>query len=110
DTALLRGEAERCRRILTELANRPDAEEDSPYHRLPLSALLEAAAQPYTRPGIRLTIFPEGKSSEQPLVPRMPEMLHGLGVLLQNALQFAEPQVGVRLSWNDRQARIAILD
>src|SRR5690625_3203725 len=41
DAALLRGEAERCRRILTELANRPDAEEDTPYHHLPLAALIE---------------------------------------------------------------------
>ena len=107
---LLREEAERCRRILTELANRPAAEEDTPYHHLPLSALVEAAAHPYAGNGVSLQIEYQGAPNEQPLVPRMPEMLHGLGMLLQNALQFAQSRVEVELSWTDRQAHIVIRD
>lgn len=110
DTALLRSEAERCRQILGELANRPDEDEDTPYHRLPLSALIEAAAQPYLRPGISLQIHPEDGEGEQPLVPRLPELLQGLAMLLQNALQFAEREVTVHLAWNGHRAKVTIRD
>lgn len=110
DMALLRGEAERCRRILAELANRPDSEEDSPYHRLPLSALIEAAAQPYRCPGVKLDIRPQSELGGQPLVPRLPEVLQASGLLLQNALQFAERQVEVELSWSESTAWITIRD
>src|SRR5690606_798281 len=44
DIALLRGESDRCRAILAELATRPE-EDDTPYHRLPASTLVEAAAE-----------------------------------------------------------------
>ncbi|WP_366552990.1 ActS/PrrB/RegB family redox-sensitive histidine kinase [Aquibaculum sediminis] len=110
DTALLRSEAERCRRILAELANRPDEDEDTPYHRLPLSALVEAAAQPHAHPGIALRLQFEGPQEAQPNVPRLPELLHGLGTLLQNALQFARSEVTVEIAWNDVQAHITIRD
>lgn len=110
DVALLRGEAERCRRILAELANRPEGEEDSPYHQLPLSGLVEAAAQPHGQPGVALRIRLETAGSEQPVVPRAPELLHGLGTLLQNALQFAQREVEVGIAWDRGRARIAIRD
>lgn len=110
DAALLRGEAERCRRILAELASRPEAEEDTPYHRLPLSGLVEAAAQPHLQPGIALRVTLETETGEQPVVPRAPELLHGLGTLLQNALQFARREVEVGIAWDEARARIAIRD
>lgn len=110
DAALLRSEAERCRRILAELANRPDEDEDTPYHRLPLSALVEAAAQPHAHSGIALRFAFQGRQDEQPSVPRLPELLHGLGTLLQNALQFARSEVTVGIAWDDAHARISIRD
>lgn len=110
DMALLREEAERCRRILAELAARPDADEDTPYHRLPLSGLVEAAAQPHNHAGIALRIRLEGEQTEQPVVARSPELLHGLGTLLQNALQFAHTEVEVGIMWDEQHARLAIRD
>lgn len=116
DLTLLRTESDRCRQILAELANRPE-EEDSPYHRLPLSALIEAAAAPYAHEGKTLTIrlaAGEGDGTEteadQPVVPRSAEVLHGLRNLVQNALQFARQRVEVTLAWDDATVRIAIHD
>ena len=110
DIALLREEAERCRRILTELANRPVCRKIFGHIFISFSALVEAAAHPYAGNGVSLQIEYQGAPNEQPLVPRMPEMLHGLGMLLQNALQFAQSRVEVELSWTDRQAHIVIRD
>ena len=51
DAALLLSQSERCRKILAELAQQPEHDGGSPYTRLPISALVEAAgrAAPDTR-------------------------------------------------------------
>ncbi|WP_022728013.1 ActS/PrrB/RegB family redox-sensitive histidine kinase [Fodinicurvata sediminis] len=116
DVSLLRLESERCRRILSELASRPDEDEDTPYHRLPLTGLIEAAAAPFMRDDIDLQIHPEPavhadySPEQQPFLPRDPGLMHGLGTLLQNALQFARQQVTVTLDWDDAEIRIHIED
>ena len=46
DAALLLSQTERCRRILAELSQRPEEDGGSPYTRLPISALVEAAGAP----------------------------------------------------------------
>jgi two-component system sensor histidine kinase RegB len=112
DIALLRSESERCREILAALAQRPEDDRDSPYHRLPLSSLVEAAAAPYARQGVELTIEFEAPASSdaQPILPRRPEVLYGLGMLLQNALQFASARVTVTLAWDAERLRLRLRD
>ncbi|MGM0561708.1 MAG: ActS/PrrB/RegB family redox-sensitive histidine kinase [Pseudomonadota bacterium] len=116
DVSLLRLESERCRRILSELASRPDEDDDTPYHRLPLAGLIEAAAAPFMREDIDFRIHPEPAGhpdyspEQQPFLPRDPGLMHGLGTLLQNALQFARQQVTVTLDWDDSEIRIHIED
>lgn len=112
DARLLLSESERCRAILTELSTRPESGE--PLQRLPLAALVETAAAPYRTPRVRLTIdsAPEDghAGASQPQVAPRPELLHGLGNLLQNAIEFARAQVTVRIRWSDRRIHLAIRD
>ncbi len=116
DLALLRGETERCREILAELGARPDGgpdrREDTPFHRLPLAALVEAAAAPFEREGKTLEIrCADGlRASEQPTLVRRADLVHGLGSLLQNALQFARRVVTVELAWSDEEVTVTIRD
>jgi two-component system sensor histidine kinase RegB len=114
DVELLLSESERCRTILTELSTRPEAGE--PLQRMSLAALVEMAAAPYRANRIHLVIDsqPEagadGAGTPDPQAPHSPELLHGLGNLLQNALEFAGSEVRVIVRWNDRQVRLVISD
>jgi two-component system sensor histidine kinase RegB len=112
DLELLVEESERCRRLLAELSQRSDeadAEADDPFRRLPASSLVEIAAEPFQHEGARLEIQRQGSGAE-PQLPHDPALLHGLGTLLQNALQFAQSRVVVRISWDERELRLTIAD
>ncbi|MFC4352459.1 ActS/PrrB/RegB family redox-sensitive histidine kinase [Fodinicurvata halophila] len=116
DASLLRLESERCRRILSELASRPDEDENTPYHRLPLTGLIEAAAAPFLRDDLVFDVQlkpaenADFSPDQQPFLPRDPGLMHGLGTLLQNALQFARQRVTVALDWDESEIRIHIED
>ena len=111
DAELLLSESERCRTILAELSTRPEAGE--PLERMPLAALVETAAAPYQSDRIRLIVDsrPEaGADMADPQAPPSPELRHGLGNLLQNAIEFARTEVRVIVRWNDRHIRLVIRD
>ena len=111
DVALLVQESRRCRDILAELARRPEASGGDPYDLLTLQSLLEAAAERYRNETIELTIaaVPEDDSAP-PVIRRTPELLHGLGNLLQNALRFADKRVHVRAIWSRDDVAVTIVD
>jgi len=48
--------------------------------------------------------------SAEPLVMRSPELLHGLGNVIQNAVQFAAAHVSVDISWDEAEARVEVCD
>jgi two-component system sensor histidine kinase RegB len=111
DMNLLQQESERCRRILAELVAQPEAEGGTPFEVIPLETVIEAAAAPYRRDGIALEIAAGPRASgAMPLVRRRPELLHGLGNLIHNALEFAESRVVVRLDWDAETVTITIVD
>ena len=116
DAELLLTQSERCRKILTDLARQRDGEHGSPFARLPFSALVEAAGEPYLAPGISVHYeFGAGRDAEgrpivEPLVPRSPEIMHGLGNLIQNAIQFARNEVVVTTSWSEDMVAVDIVD
>jgi two-component system sensor histidine kinase RegB len=111
DIALLKSQSRRCREILAELSRKPEADGGPPFERLPLTALVEAAAAPHRTTPARLTITvqPAGGTAE-PMVRRSPEIIHGVGNLLQNALQFAERAVEVVAAWDDEAVELTIID
>ncbi|HTV44818.1 MAG TPA: ActS/PrrB/RegB family redox-sensitive histidine kinase [Stellaceae bacterium] len=111
DAALLLSQSERCRRILAELSHRPEQDGGPPYTRLPISALVEAAATPRQERGVRLIFATAGSpAQDEPLVRRSPEILHGLNNLIQNAVQFARREVSVTTFWDQTSVTVEISD
>jgi two-component system sensor histidine kinase RegB len=114
DVRLLGQEARRCRDILTSLAQKPTEDVSAMYLRVPLPALVESAGEPYRRADIALSFTAGPASSEAPatapLVMRSPELIQGLGNLLQNALQFARREVRVTTAWSRHEALVEIVD
>jgi two-component system sensor histidine kinase RegB len=114
DAALIKAESARCREILSTLSARarggpgevaPDALE-----RLTLTDLIEEAAAPHRLGHVDLDIAADTLDSAEPTLPRWPELLHGLGNFLQNAMQFARDRVEVTFSWDAAQVVIIIAD
>ena len=115
DAELLMSQSARCRDILAELGRAPGAEKRLPFTRLPLSALVEAAAEPHRNPAVELILdaapaeeAPE--DSPEPFVTGGPEILHGLGNLIQNAVQFSRKEVVVRQRWNFSEVTVEVMD
>jgi two-component system, sensor histidine kinase RegB len=111
DAQLLLSQSERCRQILAELAHHPDQEGATPYTRLPISALIEAAGALYRDPRVRLIFATTGEpSADEPLVRRSPEIMHGINNLIQNAVQFAQHEVSVTIHWDRTNVTVEIAD
>jgi two-component system sensor histidine kinase RegB len=111
DVALIQSQCDRCRGILAELGRNPQEAEDMPFDRLPLTQLIEAAAQPHRMPGIRLDIrTTEAPGVEPVILRRTPEIMHGLGNILQNAMQFATTAVRVIADTGVDKVAITISD
>ncbi len=105
DVALLIREVARCRDILAELATSPADAASGPLARPPLAATLETAAAPYLRPDVTLAI-----GGDDVAVPARPELAHGLGTLLQNAIQFARSRVDATVTAGPEGVEIVIAD
>jgi two-component system sensor histidine kinase RegB len=111
DVALIQSQCERCRSILAELARKPEDAEESPFNRLPLEQLIEAAAVAHRMPGIRLEITNIAAPGTDPvIIRRTPEIMHGLGNILQNAMQFATTAVNVVARSDARRITMTISD
>lgn len=118
DVQLLVEESERCRGLLAELAHRGvaggsegegAADGGDPFHSLPISALLAAAAEPFKREGVTLDLRAGGQGPE-PVLRRDPALLHGLGTLIQNALQFAASRVEIVVIWGQGRLDVTVGD
>lgn len=111
DARLLREQAERCRAILARLSN-PEEALLGATARLPLGAFLEDLVEPYRGEdlGISIVLTPDTQGDPEPQVWRAPELLHGLGNIIENAADFAKSQVRVQARWNASQLRISVAD
>lgn len=112
DVRLLVSQSRRCSEILAQLSHLPEeADPETPFERLPLSALVELAALPYEKDDIEVDFRQRAEDgSPEPVVPRTPELLHGLGTLIQNAVQFATTRVAVETGWDANETKVTILD
>ena len=116
DIALLRTQAERCQEILTTLT-RQSGEDDPMHANARLSVLLEEVVQPYRVLGPEISIKAEpargssGKATRrEPVSPRNPAVLFGLGNLVENAVDFAESHVQIDAVWDKNRIRLSIVD
>lgn len=121
DVDLLISQSERCREILADLAKQPEAASGDPFGSLPLSGLIEAAAEPHRDEAIALVIDcaaehderdldDESEPSPEPSVALSPEILHGLGNLIQNAVQHARQRAVVTVRWNAERISVVVSD
>lgn len=111
DVDLLLSQSERCREILAGLARTPEASGPEPFDQLPLRQLLETAAEPYQSEGIAMDFRTDPDSEgDEPVVARSPEILGGLGTLIQNAVQFAAGRVTVTSYWDGDAVRVTVHD
>jgi two-component system sensor histidine kinase RegB len=88
---------------------------------LTVRALVEAAAQGHKLPHVDLEIEerPDDAATGDPahrgmpavpMVRRSPEIIHGLGNILQNAMQFARRKVVVRAEWDRKRLSLTVSD
>ena len=130
DAEVLLHEIDRCKSILQRLQTTPDrvqTDPSDPFSFVPLTTLVEVAAQPFLQADKQFSILAdsllldedglEGEhlsleqlDFDQPKVPRSPALVYGLGNLLQNALQFAKTEVTVYARWDDKDMVITIHD
>lgn len=107
DMKLIRQEAERCRRILTQLSH-PEDSLFGATNRLPLGALLNEIAD--TQRGGDIAVEIKLAEGIEPKVWRVPELLHGLNNFVANAADFANSAVVLEAGWTDKELRLVIVD
>ena len=118
DIDLLISETARCRDIIAELSDRSgEDDEGSPFARLPISALVQASADRHLdeRVELYLDAAPADAADvsapvSEPVFVRRPEIVHGIGNLIQNAIQFAASRVDLRVRWNGSFITVEIVD
>ena len=107
DFRLLRSEADRCRGILARLAQ-PEESVLGQMERLSVGALLDDIAAPHR--GVDVGIVLDIQPGPPPKIWRVPEILHGLGNLIENAADFATSEVRLRARWDERVLTIEVID
>ena len=109
DVELLLSETARCRDILAELTHNP-AGDDAPYSRVPMGSVIESAAAAYCSETVIIVFeaspLPDWPNSPEPRISSAPELIHGIGNLVQNAVQFARQCVDIRTRWTDTLVKI----
>jgi two-component system, sensor histidine kinase RegB len=111
DIALLQSQSLRCRDILAELSRKPEAEGGEPFDRLTVAALIDAAGAPHRLGHIQFVLETDAVAGPAvPMIRRSPEIIHGLGNLIQNATQFARSRVTVRARWDLETLTITVTD
>ncbi|WP_246849469.1 sensor histidine kinase RegB [Rubellimicrobium arenae] len=106
DAELLRAQADRCRDILRAMGR--EGRRDPYLDRAPFEAVLREAAEPHLDRGKAVEILVA--AGRQPEIPRRPEIVHGLRNLVQNAVDFANSRVEIRLDWTRDRLVVRIRD
>lgn len=111
DVALLISQSDRCRDILAGLSQRPDMAGHRPLDRLKFSALVAQACEPYRENGVTIEyVIETGAEGGEPEAPETHEFAHGVGNIVQNAVQFARTRVELALHWNAETVRLTVRD
>ena len=115
DVDLLISQADRCRQILSRLADR-DSQSDEMFARLKLPVMLEEIVEPLRGPDVEIIVNTKPATGaddlllDAPVIPRNPAIKYGLANLLDNAVEFAASQVQVDLIWSESEIAVSISD
>jgi two-component system, sensor histidine kinase RegB len=84
------------------------------YVLVPLPALIEAAAQHYDRGTIAITYEsgPVGVDVpvQAPIQVRSPEIMQGIGNIVQNAISFARHEIRIATRWTAEWSEVEVID
>lgn len=111
DVTLIVEQSARCAEILRTLSARRDVG-DPIQTTVPLYALLEEVSADHKHRGKTIAIHADTEPSggDLPTVYRSPEILHGLGAMVENAVDFAKSAVTIHARTSARAAIIEIRD
>ena len=117
DIDLLTSQALRCREILHKLTQSPQ-EQDPLHATLSVGQLLDEAAEPYRTGKVEIVIDAapalmqtEGDTGgQEPVGERRPGVIHGLGNIIENAVDFARSRVEITARWSEREVSIVVTD
>jgi two-component system sensor histidine kinase RegB len=111
DLKLLLSQSDRCRDILARLTLSPENESGAPFHRMPLTTLIESAARPHHREGVLVEIGVDpAHTPRRPGSTHSLEIVHGIENLIENAVDFADSGVSVVVGWSESQVYVEIAD
>jgi two-component system sensor histidine kinase RegB len=108
DVRLLRAESQRCRDILAKLTELSGGGE--PFARLPISTLIEEVVAPHRDFGVDIHVALPPDRNQEPVGPRNPAILYGLGNLVENAVDFARERVEMAALWTGDDVAVIISD
>ncbi|MEP1767229.1 MAG: ActS/PrrB/RegB family redox-sensitive histidine kinase [Sulfitobacter sp.] len=110
DAELIVQQTDRCRDILRDMGRA--GKDDLQMRQTPLITLIESAAEPHMDRGksVFVSLANAVVSEIQPTVLRMPEIIHGLRNLIQNAVDFSQETVWISTRWDDETITVRIVD
>ena len=108
DILLIRSQADRCRDILHSMGRA--GKDDLMLKTAPIEAVVREAAEPHLDRTSTVTFRIAQDAGPQPVILRRAEIIHGLRNLIQNAVDFSQDQVTIRIDWTDTSATIEIAD
>ncbi len=109
DVQLLRSQSQRCRDILRRLSSL-SAEDEAHMRRLPLSSLIEEVLAPHRLPGINIRLVETSGRTGEPIGLRNAGIIHGLGNLIENAVDYAADEVVITVEHSPDWVSISIVD
>lgn len=113
DALLISEQTDRLRQILRDMGHR--GKDDLLLKHAPITAIVREAAEPHENRGKELVFLVNGKPESPleagtPIIPRHPEIIHGLRNLVQNAVDFSNAVVLIDVSWDETSVRIMVGD
>ncbi len=113
DAILISEQADRLRQILRDMGR--SGKDDLLLKHAPITAIVREAAEPHENRGKELIFLVNGQVDDPlevntPIVPRHPEIIHGLRNLVQNAVDFSTAIVLVDVTWDEHSVRIMLGD
>ncbi len=110
DAELLVAQAERCREILRRLTEEPDTD-DAVHARMGLLQFLNEVIEPHAGGAVRVEAVVTGPpGARPPQIRRMPEVLHAMTSLVENAVDFARSEVLVGVRFDELHVTVEVRD